>query len=267
MATRVADKRVYRSHDKRVGGVCAGLAERFDLDPLVVRILAVLISIMTCGIGVIAYIAMWALLPWKDDVVAVYEVTPESAESSSFGLVNCETGRASADSVETGIDGTSLLARLAIAVCLVFLFLLVSLNLAPLLSGTEWWQFWPVGLLIVGLCLIIIPVPNRHEMAWHSLGICVTSVSAMLLPMSLGLLSWDSVTNALGSAWPLVVISIVLFSIGMARGIDVLTVVGAFFFVAFCVVALTACAVPGEVEKLLVYMPDGREIKITFVGG
>ncbi|MBQ9002646.1 MAG: PspC domain-containing protein, partial [Eggerthellaceae bacterium] len=39
VATRAADNAVCRSCEASLGGVCAGLAERFDLDPIVVRIL------------------------------------------------------------------------------------------------------------------------------------------------------------------------------------------------------------------------------------
>ena len=53
VATQAVEKRACRSRDAYLGGVCAGLAEYYDLDPIVVRILTVLITIMTLGLGVL----------------------------------------------------------------------------------------------------------------------------------------------------------------------------------------------------------------------
>ena len=37
-------RQLYRSRNALVGGVCAGIAERFDVDPLVVRILFLIVA-------------------------------------------------------------------------------------------------------------------------------------------------------------------------------------------------------------------------------
>jgi phage shock protein PspC (stress-responsive transcriptional regulator) len=56
-------KRLYRSRENRiVGGVCGGLAEYFDVDPLLVRIPWILITIFG-GIGIIAYIIGLIIIP------------------------------------------------------------------------------------------------------------------------------------------------------------------------------------------------------------
>ena len=58
-------RRLYRAaNDKVLGGVCGGLANYLKLDPVVVRILFILITI-TWGFGVILYIILWAVLPTK----------------------------------------------------------------------------------------------------------------------------------------------------------------------------------------------------------
>ena len=265
LTTKVAEKRVFRSRDAYVGGVCAGLAERFDLDPIVVRILAIFIVLLTLGLGVVPYCILWARLPLQPESIAPYEVRPESAESSAYGCVDCVTGRAMAEDRGSGVDGTSMLVRLAVAVGLVLLFLAVATNLSPLMPGTEWWQFWPLGLLICGLCLIIIPIPIKSEAAWHAIGIVVTSLSAALLPMSLGLVSWNTVPSVFAQAWPLLAAAALLFGFGAKRGRGAFMVGAAFLVVAFCVIALTLCAVPGDLETLLFSMPDGRVIRLTII--
>lgn len=50
--------------DKKLGGVCGGIAEYFGIDSLLVRI-AFLVLILGCGTGLLAYIILWILAPKK----------------------------------------------------------------------------------------------------------------------------------------------------------------------------------------------------------
>ena len=57
-------KRLYRSQSNVViSGVCGGIAEHFDLDPSMVRLGWVLISIFTAFSGVIVYIIAALVIP------------------------------------------------------------------------------------------------------------------------------------------------------------------------------------------------------------
>ena len=50
------EKRLYRSsRNKVLAGVCGGIGEYFDVDPVIIRILAVVFTLMM-GTGLIAYI-------------------------------------------------------------------------------------------------------------------------------------------------------------------------------------------------------------------
>ncbi|WP_415803501.1 PspC domain-containing protein, partial [Isoptericola cucumis] len=57
---------VARSDDRWVGGVAGGIAERFGLDPLLVRGLLILSFFLT-GAGIVIYAIAWALLPERRD--------------------------------------------------------------------------------------------------------------------------------------------------------------------------------------------------------
>lgn len=56
-------KRLMRSsRDKKIGGVCAGLADYFDLDPTIVRVVW-LLAVLLGGTGILAYLILWIVLP------------------------------------------------------------------------------------------------------------------------------------------------------------------------------------------------------------
>ena len=56
------DRLLRNPYDKVLGGVCSGLARYFDIDPIIVRLLMVVLF-LTFGIGFIAYIIAWAAIP------------------------------------------------------------------------------------------------------------------------------------------------------------------------------------------------------------
>ena len=57
-------KRLYRSSDNRVfAGICGGLGEYFDVDPTVVRVVYVLLSLLTAFMGILLYIILLFVIP------------------------------------------------------------------------------------------------------------------------------------------------------------------------------------------------------------
>lgn len=70
-ATAPPVKRLMRSsRDKKIAGVCAGLADYFDLDPTIVRVVW-LLAIFFGGTGFLAYLILWIVLPVAPATVAV----------------------------------------------------------------------------------------------------------------------------------------------------------------------------------------------------
>jgi phage shock protein C len=71
-------KRLVRStNDKKIAGVAAGLADYFDLDPTIIR-LVWLLAILFAGTGLIAYIILWIALPPGPTGVATSSATVAS---------------------------------------------------------------------------------------------------------------------------------------------------------------------------------------------
>ncbi len=57
-------KRLYRSgKDKLLGGVCGGVGEYFKIDPVLVRIIWVVLAVASLGTAILVYIILWILIP------------------------------------------------------------------------------------------------------------------------------------------------------------------------------------------------------------
>ena len=59
----MADKKLVRSADKKIAGVCGGLAEYFGMDASIVRIIWLLATIFTAFAGVLIYINLMLVMP------------------------------------------------------------------------------------------------------------------------------------------------------------------------------------------------------------
>lgn len=62
-------KRLKRSSiDNKLAGICGGLAEYFDIDPTLVRVAFVLLTLLPIFNGILAYIILWIIIP-KDNAI------------------------------------------------------------------------------------------------------------------------------------------------------------------------------------------------------
>jgi serine/threonine protein kinase/Tol biopolymer transport system component len=113
-------KKLYRSStDKKIAGVCAGLADYWDMDPRFIRVLWLVLT-LTTAIGLLAYPVLWMVLP-----VAPGGVTPTSGTAVETVESQAETARTKSRGMKT--------FRVAILV-----FVLGALVAAAL-------YFWPRG--------------------------------------------------------------------------------------------------------------------------
>jgi len=145
-------KRIYRNtREKVIGGVCAGIADYFDVDVAWIR-LAFVLSVFASGFGLLAYVIAWIVFP-KDDRVA-----GESQASAGASKADSTTGSASsAVPARHSIVGGS---RNAIGVILVLLGVLFFMD------QNFWWfrfdAFWPVILIGLGLYLVLRPLSQSE---------------------------------------------------------------------------------------------------------
>jgi len=126
--------RLYRSStNKVIAGVCGGLGEYFDIDPTLLRLIAVVAALAGAGMPVLAYLLGWIIIPQRfPGDPEVEEVEPAQS-----------TGRASDSKLRTYLPG----------------LILVGLGVIFLMREYFYWfsfgDLWPILLVVIGLFLIL----------------------------------------------------------------------------------------------------------------
>ncbi len=133
------NKRLYRSRrDAWLGGVAAGIAEYFDIDPVIVRLIW-LLMIFIGGSGLLVYIIAWILIPPNPDE----PVDARVEGSRNWGETVIETARG------TSSPRQALGWILVIVGVVVLLLKLVPLMLVMIGA------LWPFALIILGVALLV----------------------------------------------------------------------------------------------------------------
>lgn len=131
------DKRLYRSRkEKMIGGVCGGLAEYFDIDPVLIRILFV-VAVFAGGSGILAYIICWIIIP-EQPYTAPTTPTPLSPQSGAAqpppAPPSSNKGSTSAGVILIVIGG-----------------LFLANNFLPHFHFRD---FWPIVMILLGIAIL-----------------------------------------------------------------------------------------------------------------
>ena len=70
------NKLVRNTHDEMIGGVCSGIANYLNIDPVIVRLVFVLLA-LGGGHGILAYLILWVLMPTNEAPTAKANVFDE----------------------------------------------------------------------------------------------------------------------------------------------------------------------------------------------
>lgn len=66
-----AIKQLYRSRtNRKIAGICGGLGEYFQVDPTFIRILFIIVALASVGLGILAYLIMWLIIPKESEMHA-----------------------------------------------------------------------------------------------------------------------------------------------------------------------------------------------------
>jgi phage shock protein C len=171
-------KRLYRSRKERmIGGVCGGLAQYFNIDPVIVRIIAVLL-IFVNGIGLLAYLIMAIVVPLesttatepreviRENVQEIKETATQVGKDikATFTEGNKSQEAKAEQKAEPAMQAVEkkpeevqqfrqrgFLILGVVVIVVGILFLIGNLNF---FSRFYWNFIWPVILVIVGLLII-----------------------------------------------------------------------------------------------------------------
>jgi phage shock protein C len=131
-------RKLYRSRtDSMIAGVCGGLAEYFNIDPTMVRLAAVALT-LAGGSGILAYLIFWFVIPQRAIEQSVSESKATESEIS--------------DDAPDGEHHTAAIFVGVILVALGFLFLLGNL------VSFAWFSFrklWPLILIAIGALIVM----------------------------------------------------------------------------------------------------------------
>jgi phage shock protein PspC (stress-responsive transcriptional regulator) len=172
---------LYRSRDDRIlAGVAGGLADLWDADPSLVRIVWALLVILTGGIALVIYIVMALVVPDEDDVLlatpAVGTDDPAAASAASAASATSATSAASPAIVREQMRTARREARAArraarsgegrgrsgaVVVGVLFVLLGVWFLVREYLPTVDWDWFWPAAL--VGLGVVVLALALRPE--------------------------------------------------------------------------------------------------------
>ncbi len=150
-------KKLYRSTtDKMLGGVAGGLADYFDIDSTLVRVLFIVVVFLGGG-GIIAYIILWIVVPQKPYEIPKnpFSQTPPEGEtgsnfsstenkSDSFGVSNGSVASSMTQSSNKQI-------WIAIVLMVIGSLLLLD-NIFPRFNFDH---YWPVILIGIGIGLLL----------------------------------------------------------------------------------------------------------------
>ncbi|MFC1860531.1 PspC domain-containing protein [Chloroflexota bacterium] len=153
-------KRLYRSRDDRmIWGVCGGLAKYFNMDPTIIRVIAIL-SVFLGSLGIWAYVILAIVVPLEDSMVTQpKEVIKENVEEMKETASEIGRDIRSTLSGEEGESSEENSKRYrhhnAVGVILVFLGILFLLGSFNIFWWFRWSTLWPLVIVAIGVLIIL----------------------------------------------------------------------------------------------------------------
>ena len=226
MRAIVEKRSLYRSRtDHMIAGVCGGIAAYFEVDPTLVRLIAVLLLVVGNGVAFVAYIAMAIVVP-EEPLGAVSALPiPGSSAAAATPATTTETTVASASSWVPPVPESRHRDRGGIRLGF-FLIVLGGVFLAAQLAvGIAWWNLWPLVIVVAGLVQGLTPGESGWSVHRFLDGLGTVAVGIVLLGNMTGYISW-SVWWTLLNLWPVLLIAAGFSLLGKGIHQDWLRVVG-----------------------------------------
>ena len=139
------NKKLYRSRkEKMIGGVAGGLAEYFEIDPTLVRIIFI-VSLFLGGSGILAYIILWILVPQEPYIMSSAEAKEQTETENQKVKDDAQYNTAYEEHRQRR---RSVLG----AILIIFGIMFLANNLIP---RFDFGDYWPLILIVLGVVVLI----------------------------------------------------------------------------------------------------------------
>ncbi|HBT95976.1 MAG TPA: hypothetical protein DEB24_07875 [Coriobacteriia bacterium] len=235
------NKRLYKSDDPVIAGICGGLAEYLDLDPTLVRILYVIICFVGLGFPVILYLIIMFIMPKKP--MGYYIDVPGSASQAGSstgplpGLSACSSpGSAYTTANPEAFDVTTANPEAenkgigaGVQVGLVFGVAFIGIGLFALLKtvfGVSLWHFWPMILVAIGLVVLLTPNRKGWSLSRAGNAIFLITLAVVLQFWNFGFLTLTTLLHVIFMMWPVLLVLIGLGILTAVTGKNIFSLLG-----------------------------------------
>jgi phage shock protein PspC (stress-responsive transcriptional regulator) len=180
-------RHLYRSRDDRMfAGVAGGLAELWDVDPSLVRVVWALLVIFTGGIALVLYILMAIVVPEEGDTSAYGQPAPGgTAGVAAFSATSSPSGAAAPSAAPPQEDWRQARSQARIArrearlarhaargrggrsgsVVIGVLLILLGMwfLVRQYIPAIDWDWFWPLILIALGVLVLAMAIRPRSD--------------------------------------------------------------------------------------------------------
>lgn len=170
------ENRLYRIvNGKVIGGVAGGLAEYFGIDPTIIRIIFILLTVMGGG-GLLVYVILWIVVPEKYDLYPPFNAYASGTSTTTPGNPSASSATGVGETYEgyaqgktpsqpaypanelnkSKVDGSLIAGLVLILIGGFFLF-------ERFVPDLDFGDFWPLLLVLVGALMIMKGVPALRK--------------------------------------------------------------------------------------------------------
>lgn len=210
MANEAYKKTLYRDPKHAIiGGVCAGIAERLDVDALLVRVAAIVAFVMSFGIISLVYLVLWTILPIKVAQGGFIDIEPSRVRSERFDkvvtlqddMLKVEHADDEAEQNEPLFeprsrrpkqDLSALRFPFVIFIALCIFVTPIGMVSAGVMKSNSFVSFLPLYLIPLGVFLAMVLSSVHSAVIRGCIMILCFEACAVLLPFTMGVVNYES---------------------------------------------------------------------------
>ena len=140
------NRRLYRSQkQKTIAGVCGGLGDYFNMDPVIWRVIFVVLALAGAS-GILIYIILWIALPEEHSGFQNFE---DASSTGNFSQSNTNNSFKSDSEFPTSFSNNGPLWGGIVLIVLGALFLIDKF-----IPTIHFGDLWPILLIVIGFILL-----------------------------------------------------------------------------------------------------------------